>query len=410
MSKPILWNPLVNIATFAGAGYYLGGDVLAKFSPLVITPKEFAIAGAFNALVVSSGEYLMGTDVAQGSLKNAAVAIISLAAAAMIAPRFFKATSKWTGIVLTSESMKAIALFDGAIKVVSFALLYFTQYLKDSVSPEIPTTLDETRNASLFSLSILYDIFKKDTIAWNNLSLSMRVVLNRSFFDEGNEVLPFHGFKENAGEGLTLKEIKFLHEQTKKVNAFSTQERKKMNALFYRTNLSPQKFDKSPDALPSDIEKTLENLEAAKIASLPRVQLEWICLYYIFNPKKLKALPLADRFQWKDAFFKELGKSLFVNPSLGDIANLLPEQFKILSKQYQDPGGLQVWSGLDVPVQKALNLKWETKGLQTLIVNAQPEKSVKPEVSDALQIKPEQIEPPRSNWSEWLAAIWNSFF
>jgi len=288
-TKHNLWNPLVNFATFSGAGYYLGPDVVAKLGdsivkwiPTPLSPMEFAVGGAFNALAVSGIEYLSGADGNECDMNRVIIVTLTLAATIFIVPHVSNATAKWTGVVLTTEKMMAIAVFNGAVKALTFGLMYFSQYLKSSSIPTIPTSVEEARKLSYFQVSSLHDLLKKDTADWNALSLAVRVVLNKRFAENGNDLLlPFKGFKGNVGTGLEKEEIVFLHEQIRKSpEVFTEEEYLHLNTLFYQQGLSPEGTMVSEKSLPKSIETDLAAYKLTDYATLQKATVLWVALFY----------------------------------------------------------------------------------------------------------------------------------
>lgn len=436
-SKLNLWNTSINLGTMVGAGYYLGPDMIAKLGnsvvkwiPSPITSKEFAVAGAFNALAVSSAEYLTETDGIDFSFQKAFVATCALAAAALMGPKILNSLSNWTGMVFTTESIRAIAVFDGAIKAVSFGILFFAQFLKNSVSPKIPLNAEEARGISFWNLATLYDLLKEnDGAHWDALPLSARTVLNMRFEKDGYDLLPFYGFQE-AGDDLNETEITFLHEKTGSTNGFSAQQRMDMNALFYKAGLGPQDRAYSLAEMPSQVEKEIHSLQTDQVAKLSENTLRWIILYYSFyssrkpidqdlhialcerlyqlkltcpnknfappetppkissldhptkeeiylfgwffahftnNQSEWNALPLDERFHWREAFLREPKRSMIVHPSLSEVKGLSREHTCEFASQYQK-GGRSAWNHLDVTLQKALNLKFKEFGAVPLTI------------------------------------------
>ena len=287
-SRVNFWNPLINAATFVGAGSYLGPDVLAKLGnsivkwvPTPITSNEFVIGGAFNAAVVSGAEYLSGTDQIEWSFQKGIVATAALVTAALVGPHLFAATSSWTGVVLTSETLLAVAAFDGAVKAVSLGLLYFTHALKESVSPQIPTSVEDVNNVSFFNISTLYDLLKTDSLEWGKLPLDVRTSLNHRFDKEEYTLLPLHGFTQ-VGTNFSPESLSFLHEKSAKSSDFSVKEHTQMNELFYKNSLEPQTRPHTISELPAQVAVDLAGLEVGKVGDLSLVQLKWIALYY-FN-------------------------------------------------------------------------------------------------------------------------------
>jgi len=290
-----LWNPLLNFATLPTAGYYLGSNAIGKLReysvfqwmpPASLSPMDFAVGGAINAAALSGIEYFSGRDGADVDFNKALLITLTLAVTVFAAPHITKATSEWTGVILTTDQMISIAVFNCAAKATTVAAVAFLKYLRDSSIPAIPTSNDDARKITQHQAAYLYDLFKDDTAKWDELPLSVRNILNMRFKENGSDQqLPLKGFKSKVGEEMQKDELQFLFDQAKGSTGFSETERKHLNSLFYEAGLHSGVVV-SKETMPDKVGKDLAGFKATDFATLPESTVRWIHHYLSAFPSK----------------------------------------------------------------------------------------------------------------------------
>ncbi|MCB1066743.1 MAG: hypothetical protein KDK56_01025 [Simkania sp.] len=306
-SSKHLWNPLLNFATLPVAGHYLGIETIGKLRNYSVfqwiptaslTPTEFAVGGALNAAALSVSEYISGRDGAEIDFTRMVIITLTLATMVFAVPHVTKATSKWTGVVLTTDQMLSIAAFNGLVKLTTLAFVSFMKYMQDSSIAPIPTSNENARKISQYQTAYFYDLFKKESAKWNDLPLSIRVILNMRFKENGlDEQLPLKGFKDKVGEKMEAEELQFLLERTKGSTDFSNAERKHLNSIFYEAGLH-EGVVVSKDTMPEQVGKNLAGYKATDFATLQEPTVRWICYYLRVFPNPVdadKATALSDR-------------------------------------------------------------------------------------------------------------------
>jgi hypothetical protein len=431
-SSKHLWNPLLNFATLPAAGHYLGIETIGKLRNYSVfqwiptaslTPTEFAVGGALNAAALSVSEYISGRDGAEIDFTRMVIITLTLATMVFAAPHVTKATSKWTGVVLTTDQMLSIAAFNGLVKLTTLAFVSFMKYMQDSSIAPIPTSNEDARKISQYQAAYFYDLFKEESTKWNDLPLSIRVILNMRFKENGlDEQLPLKGFKDKVGEKMEAEELQFLLERTKGSTDFSNAERKHLNSLFYEAGLH-EGIVVSKDTMPEQVGKNLAGYKATDFATLQEPTVRWICYYlrvfpnpvdadkaralsdrmldlkisspnldlvpskkptapkdiahlaedekYLLgwffgyfkqNTAEFDALSIDERIAWNNGFVKELGKRVPLALTADEASKLKDGHavyFWHLCNDYKEYSH-QYWTSRPIEVQKALNAKFDS--------------------------------------------------
>ncbi|WP_420421670.1 hypothetical protein [Simkania sp.] len=456
-SSKHLWNPLLNFATLPTAGYYLGSEAIGKLRDYSVfqwipsaslTPTEFAVGGAINAAALSGIEYISGRDGAEIDFTRMALITLTLAAMVFAAPHATKATSQWTGVVLTTDQMLSVVAFNGLAKLTTLAFVSFMKYMQDSSIAPIPTSNEEARNLSQHQAAYHYDCFNEDSTEWDKLPLSIRVIMNMRFKENGSDQqLPLKGFKDKVGEKMEAEELKFLQESTKGSTDFSVTERKHLNSLFYEAGLV-EGVVVSKDTMPKQVGEHLTKYEATDFATLQESTVRWICFYlrefpnpvdearatalsdrmvelkiaspnhslvpskkptapkdiahptedekYLLgwfigyfkqNAAEFDGLSIDERIAWNDAFTKELNKRIPLSLSADEASKLTEKQaihFHILCNNHGSDSH-SYWATRPLEVQKALNNKFDALRLSTRALYPQSK-------ADALGMSNEELQ------------------